>query len=158
MRITMTLPAAVVLSLAACSNPSSQDPVELQPGRYAVSISGVGNLLGGADSQSEEKSLCIVPDHASTFASAPLRSIIKLHDGCSDKIDERKGNAFGGSRRCSLAADGISIESTLSYTGVLKVDGFQIDGKSELKGTDAEGTNQNGGGKLTVRGQRTGDC
>ena len=64
------------LVLAACSGPDGEEPVDLQPGRYDIQISG-----GPMSGSSESKSLCFLPDRAKNFAAKPLQGIFGRIDG-----------------------------------------------------------------------------
>lgn len=136
--------------LAACTTkPEDQQPVELQPGMYEVLVGG-GTLVQLKNDERRGE-VCIFD--AAQFESAPLAQIQSPPEDCLDEAAEPRGNALGGTRKCERRTP-IVIE----YSGSHTTDSF------ELKGTVAQGTDENasvmrlGSGDFSVTGKRKGDC
>lgn len=140
-----------ILALVAsgCGGPASEDPVDLEPGRYE--IQAVARGLGG---ESKSESLCILPDRATKFTDNPLQGIgIKSSSECPLKT-KREGNAFSGSQSCTTGSSETGMASVkLDYEGSLTRNSFTIEGNTQL---EVEG--RNAGGSFSVTGKRSGDC
>lgn len=138
------------LVLVACSGPEGEEPVDLQPGRYDIQISG-GPMSGA----SESKSLCFLPDRAKNFADKPLQGILVESTSSCTGDKKREGNAFSGSYSCSFGsgAEFDSMALKVAYDGSLTTDAFSMRGDIEVTGVQ-------GGGRsgFTVTGKRSGDC
>ena len=147
-RLSVTIVS--VLSLAACSSAESQSPVDLQPGRYEIHVSGGGPLTGG----SATKSLCILPERATSFAESPLQGIVAVStSGCTADQD-RQGNAYAGSYSCSSeSAEFGSQQMVLSYEGSLTADSFSINGQLEVTAGQ-----EGGSSSFSIAGKRAGEC
>ena len=139
----------VAISLAACGGAKNEAPVQLQPGRYGIQISGVLPRVGGSTT-----SLCILPDRAAAFADAPLTGLIDIPtDAC--KVDKSlTGNSFNGSIACSSnSAEFGSQTANIVYDGSLTVNSFRLNGTFEVS-TPQGGLSQ----RFSADGTRSGDC
>jgi hypothetical protein len=138
------------LAVAGCGGPSSEEPVDLEPGRYEIAISSRGPF--GGDSGS--KSLCVLPDRASSFTTNPLQGIGPPSSSACPLQAKRKGNAFSGSQNCSNESGEFGKSSLkLDYEGSLTKDSFRIDGNMQI-----EAAGRSGSGSFSVTGNRTGGC
>lgn len=138
-------------AIAACSGAESETSVDLQSGRYEVAVTNSSPQFGP---RNEQKSLCFTPDHARNFASEPLKDILPSMSGCETKPDERKGNAFSGTRQCTASpGDGINIEIAMNWKGRMAADSFQIDADTAGKIGD-----QSLSARISINGKRSGDC
>ena len=140
----------VVLAISGCGGPSSEEPVDLEPGRYEIAISGRGPF--GGDSGS--KSLCILPDRASSFTNNPLQGVGPSSSSACPLQAKREGNAFSGFQNCSNESGELGKTSLkLDYEGFLTKDSFRIDGNVQV-----EAAGRSGGGSFSVTGKRAGVC
>ena len=155
MRFEYLLAIACVVPLSACSSPESEAPVDLKPGQYEVTVA---NSSGRFGPPGETKSLCFMSDHAKDFASEPLKDVVPIH-GCDDKIGERKGNTFSGTRQCTAEpGDGMRIEMRMDWHGQMSTESFQIDASLATKGLSAGPGSGDLNTNVTITGKRTGDC
>lgn len=145
-----TISAAIFcLSLAACRDATSEEPVDLQPGLYDLSSSGIRLSSGG-----ERGEKCFSSFEAKQFASSPLRQAIDSWRDCSDTPEPRRGNQTKGKRFCKGASFRDDDESIYTYTAETSIDGFVIEGETKDK-EDGSGPDT---GRWRIIGRRTGDC
>ena len=146
------LSISTIFLAVGCSGPESEPPVDLQPGRYEVTMSAGAAAFGPGTGKNGQSSLCIMSDQAKDFASNPL-PLKDVFPACKTKMTHRKGNAFSGTRECSAAPEsGIALTLTLNWKGRIRADGFEIDG--DINSTGAV----NRSGQFQLTGKRTGDC
>lgn len=145
---------AFLLAILLCGcarDPASEQPVELKPGLYEVTVGG-GTLVRLPSDQRTDRICLSVPD-AIDFAKSPLYPTIGAWDSCTESPDEPKGNALSGKRQCDRRAP-----LTVAYTGSHTADSF------ELRGTVTQGSDENesvmrlGSGDFSISGKRITDC
>jgi len=147
MRPFVILGALAVLS--ACRDAASEEPVDLQPGAYDLSSSGI--IL---DSGGERGSVCLLASDAKDFAYRPLRYGNGSWRGCTDTAEPRKGNAVTGKRFCKGASFRDDDESVYTYVAEISADSFVIKGETKDK-EDGSGPDT---GPWRIIARRTGDC
>lgn len=137
------------LTLAACRDAASEAPVDLQPGLYDLSSSGIVLESGG-----ERHEKCFDASEAREFSLSPLRQAIGRWRDCSDTPEPRQGNATSGKRFCKGASFRDDDESIYTYTAETSTDGFVIEGETKDK-EDGSGPDT---GRWRVMAHRKGDC
>jgi hypothetical protein len=143
---------ALSLPLAACTPPEEQDPVELQPGLYEVVVGG-GTLIESRSGNTVDR-VCLDPAQAASFPTDPLDPLVKPWNSCSTELDEPKGNAMSGSRKCKARR----MPMTATYSGSHTMDSFAIDGLVEQGSGEGGGVMHLGSGEFHITGKRVGDC
>lgn len=144
------------LLLAACAkDPASEPPVALQPGDYEVQVGG-GTLVSLADHQTKGR-VCLAEDAAADFPENPLGHLIEDWDGCSDSVDEPRGNAFSGKRECDQS-DRRHTPVLVRFTGSHGADSFELRGAVTQGSDEGGGVMRLGSGDFSVSGQRVGAC
>jgi hypothetical protein len=141
------------LFLASCSrDPASEAPVELRAGLYQVNIGGgtIVELKDGA----RGGEVCLDSYSASEFPNDPVQALAGSWDGCSAKIEPRKGNAISGARTCEQRA----MPMTMNYSGSIAQDGFIIHGTVAQGSDESESRMHLGSGDFTISGKRAGGC
>ena len=143
---------ALALLLAGCGrDPASEQPVELQPGLYEVTVGGGTVVRLRSDQRTDQ--ICLSPPDAIDFPKSPLYPIIGGWDDCTETPDEPRGNAISGKRQCDRKAP-----MTVAYTGSHTTDSF------ELRGAVTQGSDENasvmrlGSGEFSITGRRITDC
>lgn len=148
-----TMAGALALLVAGCAvDPADQPPVELLPGLYELFAGGGTIVELASDKRSDQ--VCFWPADASTFPGNPLYRTVGDWPGCSDTLDEPRGNAMSGKRQCLER----KMPMTVAYSGSHTTDSF------EIHGTVTQGNDENasimhlGSGEFTIIGKRIGDC
>ena len=144
--------SALLFLLAACSAPEDQEPVALQAGLYDVVVGG-GTLIESRSGQTVDQ-ICIQDAQAAYFPTDPLGPIVKPWDSCSSTLDEPKGNAMSGSRKCEAR----KMPMVATYSGSHTTDSFEIDGLVEQRNQEGSGVMHLGSGEFHITGKRIGDC
>jgi hypothetical protein len=138
-----------VAALSACRDAASETPVDLQPGLYDLSSSGIILESGG-----ERGSVCLSATDARDFSYAPLRNANGAWRDCTDTAEPRQGNAVIGKRFCKGARFRDDDESIYTYVAEISTDGFVIKGETKDK-EDGSGPDT---GPWRIVARRTGDC
>lgn len=122
--------AAVALALSGlvvgCSpqaDPTTQEPVELTPGLYQITLSGTGLARftqQGPDGTEDE--VCVRSGDVSRFPDRLARNYFSMHPGCGFSPEPREGNAFGGAVSCSLDPQRATGKVTIDYEGVISAE------------------------------------
>ena len=156
MRLRTCFVVPIMVAVTACSGAESETPVDLQPGRYEVTIANSSSRFGP---RSEQKSLCFTPEHARNFSSQPLKGLLPSGSGCETTAAERKGNAFSGARQCnSEIGDGMKFDAALKWEGRMAADSFHIDLDISMKGIGGGPGSGDLRTSVSVEGKRTGEC
>ena len=132
MRISISgLLIALTTMVAACSDPASEQPVNLKPGLYQMTIER--NVLGpikAKDPSASEGSQCV------GSGSSDLEWIYPLIEkkfcpecSCSTKDKTRTGNVISAHAVCPHDEDGTFGALEYLYQGVVTEDGVTLDGK-----------------------------
>lgn len=152
--MTRTLVALLLVSAAvSCKGPPEKEaPVSLRPGPYQVSI-GSGTLLELRFEKPLDE-ICYSVSDAAAFVSAPLVRAVKDWPGCSSDVEQKGGNALGGSRVCSNRA----MPMTLKYHGRHDEQSFRIDGTISQSDNETSSVSHLGSGDFWLAGKRIGDC
>jgi hypothetical protein len=148
---------AVLPGVAGCSSPEKEQPVDLQPGTYEVTVGG-GTIVALASGQRTDR-ICFQSDNAVAFPREPLSHIIEHWDDCSDELADPKGNAISGARKCT-GGEGhrrkVSVLAT--FSGSHSTDSFKIEGAVSQGEGEGGGIMRLGSGDFTITGHRVGDC
>ncbi len=128
--------AAASLLAAGCSrDAAAEEPVQLKPGMYEVSLSGGGAMFSSTPSELEKKS-CVTADNAEFFPQTFTRRYLEMDDSCSGPLSERKGNQISGKLSCPLVESQVSGEIAMDYVGAVSPEAVTV--KVKAKGTLTE--------------------
>ena len=127
-RITQVTLLAAALSglLAGCSpagDPASQEPVELAPGLYQITLSGAGiaRFTQQGPGKTEDE-ICVRPDDVTRFPDRIARNYFSMTPFCTAIPEPREGNAFRGTITCPLDPKALTGGVTIDYEGVVSAD------------------------------------
>ena len=139
----LILLAAAPMLLAGCggADPASETPVDLKPGKYDVFVRG-SHLFEAPDNPGRSD-VCLSEFEAREWPKHPLEKTTRKFNGCFDTIDEPKGNALSGTRKCP--------KGTATFTGEHSDERFTVRGTVKSSTSDKEEG-------FTISGRRTGDC
>lgn len=146
------LACAVMAALGGCRDAASEEPADLQAGKYEIAASGESYIEIVPSSQRAEK--CFTDFEAKEFARFPMLHATRRWDGCSDEVEPRQGNETRGTRFCKGASFRKDDESIYTYVAEISTDGFVIKGETRDK-EDGSGPDS---GPWRIVGRRTGDC
>ncbi len=107
------LACLIAASCAEAPEPDSaaQVPVDPEPGRYQIALSGVGIMKHA--SKDEPHSYCLRGSDRTSFAHMLVKNYYLLHPACTNKRLPREGNAIAGEIRCP--ADPKMANGTIRY-------------------------------------------
>ena len=144
--------AAGLLALSACSSPDTQEPVELQPGAYTVSLSG-----------SDRMDRCI-KDGANTYPETLVRPYLAGNEGCSTAHFTRTGNLLNGTATCPLDPQRAEGEVLYKFSGTISATGIEGSINTDWnieRAQDpdmAKAAKAMGAVSIPLSAKRTGDC
>jgi hypothetical protein len=149
-----------LLTMAGCSgDPASQEPVKVQSGLYAVSVSGSGFAQLAQKKKAGGKGddrICLLGDDLGKLRTL-VRENFALEATCSPKLEPRVGNAVTGKLSCPIIA-GAGVDT--SFEASLAVDAINLDGEMLWYGPapdGAEGKSEETIG-FTLTAKRVRDC
>lgn len=120
------LAAALSGLMAGCSpagDPATEEPVELTPGLYQITLSGAGMAQFTQQSPSEtEDEVCVRPGDVTRFPDRMARNYFSMHPGCTASPEPREGNSFRGTVTCPLDPERATGKITIEYQGVVSAD------------------------------------
>jgi hypothetical protein len=165
--------AAALTGCAETRDPATEEPVEVTPGMYHLSMNGqvAGMTMPELDGPGQlSENTCVRPGEERAFPRR-VAAIFKLHPGCSFQPGERTGNAISGTYRCPTdgeRAPGGSMNA--SYTGSIAADRVEIQGRMEINISNMPGATPEERAQMEqaatmmenmvmiVSAERTGDC
>lgn len=140
-----------VVMLGACRDAATETPVDLKPGLYDINVSGDQYLYAARNEPSTRK--CLSDFEAKEVGRLPMLHATYRDDDCTDKVEERQGNAIRGSRFCVRAARRPDDDWQATYVAEISKDGFII------KGETRDEFDETGGMTMwRAVGRRVGDC
>lgn len=130
--------------LAACSpagDPATQEPVELSPGLYQITLLGAGMAQFTQQSPGKtEDEVCVRSSDVSRFPDRMARNYFSMHPGCTASPEPREGNAFVGTVTCPLDPDRASGKITIEYEGVVSADRVVATSRMKVEAKPVPGT------------------
>ena len=122
--------AALSLALAACSQApeprAAAEPVELEPGLYAVALSGA---FGGRATPAEEqpKKTCVRRGGGEAFARKLAETHYRIPPTCRATHAPRAGDAISGAYACPTDPKLANGVIGFAYEGVLLPDAVRVE-------------------------------
>jgi len=140
---SMLMAATLAGMVSACSPPvapAAQEPIELTPGLYQITLSGAGlaqftQQRGGKT----EDEVCVRAGDVSRFPDRLARNYFSLHPGCTFSPQARQGNAIGGTLSCPLDPQRAMGKITLDYEGVISADRVETTGRMKIEARSVPG-------------------
>jgi hypothetical protein len=112
--------------MVGCSpagDPASQEPVELMPGLYQITLSGTGLAQFAPRGASEtEYEICVRSGDVTRFPDRIARNYFSMTPFCTAIPEPREGNAFRGTITCPLDPKALTGGVTIDYEGVVSAD------------------------------------
>lgn len=141
----------LVLMLGACRDAAAETPVDLKPGLYDISVTGDQYLYAARNKPSTQK--CFGDYETKEVGRLPMLHATYRDDDCTDKVEERQGNAIRGTRSCGRARFRDDDDWNATYVAEISEDGFII------KGETRDEFDETGGMTMwRAVGRRVGDC
>jgi hypothetical protein len=116
-------------TVAACSDPASEQPVNLKPGLYKVTMDTT--VLGPIKVDSKfggEEAKCVASDSDLEWIYPAIENKFCPECSCSTKDKARKGNVFSARAVCPHDDDGMFGDLEYSYQAVVSEDGLTLEG------------------------------
>jgi hypothetical protein len=127
------LAAALSGLMAGCSpagDPATQEPVELTPGLYEITASGVSlDRYVRTDPDAPKDQVCVTAGETAEFTDGLVNKHLVLHPGCTTVADPREGNTMAGTITCPM--DPLIADSavTIAYQGKIAADSVRVTSK-----------------------------
>ena len=154
----------------APSDPASEDPMDLEPGLYAISLSG--NFPALSSRKREPKKACVTARGAASFPYRLAENHLHVPSLCQKRREKRVGNAIGGEVACRADPKMATGSNRFLYRGAISSEGVKITTRMSL---DAEPKPGAGGKEVSdlelklalkaleqfrgsIRAERIGDC
>lgn len=135
--------AALSGLMASCSpagDPATQEPVELMPGLYQITLSGTGLAQFAQQGPGEtEGEICVRSGDDSRFPDRMARNYFSMHSGCTAVPEPRVGNAFRGTVSCPLDPRELTGEVTIDYEGVVSADRVVVTSRTKFSAQPVPG-------------------
>lgn len=141
LRLVVAAPLLAACSCSAGRDAASEPPVDLKPGLYDVWVRG--SRLFEAPDKPAQSNVCFSEWQAREWPKHPLEQTTRKFSGCYDTIDEPRGNALSGTRKCPK--------------GVATFEGEHGDERFVVRGTVKSSTSDKTE-EFTITGRRIGDC
>jgi len=133
---------ALGLSLAGCTaarDPAKEEPVELAPGEYHVTMAGRIGMLGGFEQNDGpgkvDDRICVSPRDAESFPTGLVRRYLGFgrDQDCSIDAKERQGNLIGGTYSCPTDPQRMPGGSIgVDYQGAIAADAVELQGRIRM--------------------------
>ena len=127
-------------------------PVELLAGIYELRLGGATMVELRSGTRTDR--ICLDSYGATNFPEDPLGWTIEPWETCSNMLEEPRGNAMSGMRKCEQRA----MPMIARYTGTHTSDSFKIQGFVSQGRGESEQIMHLGSGEFSVTGNRVGDC
>jgi hypothetical protein len=128
---------------AGCSpagDPATQEPVELMPGLYQITLSGTGLAQSIQQGPGEaEGEICLRSGDVSRFPDRMARNYFSMHPGCTASPEPREGNAFRGKVSCPLDPREMTGEVAIDYEGVVSADRVVVTSRTKFSAQPVPG-------------------
>ncbi|GJL95285.1 MAG: hypothetical protein DHS20C05_16900 [Hyphococcus sp.] len=160
----------IAAGCAETSDPASEAPVELEPGRYEITMSGAG-LLKAAGNDNNSRSTCLRAGERAMFPHKLAENYYRMHYSCSNKRLPREGNAVGGEISCAADPKLATGANRFVYNGAVAADNVRLEVKMKLDAlikedemTEAQirelklGMKMMEHARFVIEAKRTGDC
>lgn len=116
-------------TVAACSDPASEQPVSLKPGLYKVTMDTT--VLGPIKVDSKfggEQTKCVASDGDLEWVYPAIEKKFCPECSCSTKDKARKGNVVSARAVCPHDDDGMFGDLEYIYQAVVSEDGLTLEG------------------------------
>lgn len=168
------LVAATLIGCGGSRDAAAEDPVDVLPGYYTISLDGEYRGFAIPDQSAGEEAdgtYCVMEGQQADFARR-VATGLAVHPGCTEQPLERTGNQVTGGWRCPTDPQRAPGGAwNIAYTGVISREAVEITGTMDidmpdnLPGMTAEQRQQLAAGEammesidITVTARRTGDC
>lgn len=126
--------AALCVAQAACSgspDPRAAAPVDLEPGLYAIALSGA---LGARATPAEDQpdKVCVRPGGGEPFARKLAQSYYGIPPTCRATHAPREGNAIAGAYECPTDPKQAKGTIGFAYTGALSAEAVRVEVQMKL--------------------------
>lgn len=134
--------AFILLSASACSSrdAASEDPIDLAPGEYRVTMAGGGlSTLSGFGKLSEgpggvDDRICISDGDGGDLADTLARKYLAFADSCSLDAKARQGNAVGGTLSCPTNQQAMpGATFVVDYQGAIGAERVDLQSKIRIE-------------------------
>ena len=165
------LGACALLAVACAETPdaANEEPVDLAPGRYAISISMAG-MPSSVDTD-RPHSACVRASDQASFPHKLVQNYYELHPACVTNRLPREGNKIAGEISCAADPKMATGANRFVYEGVVKPDSVEVTLRMKLEAivdetamTKAEAAQLKMGMKMmermrfVIEAERTGEC
>jgi hypothetical protein len=119
----------LVSTVAACSDPASEQPVSLKPGLYqlAMETTVLGPIKASSNSSSDGKH-CVAGDGDLDWIHPMIEHKFCPECSCSTKDKTRKGNVINARAVCPHDDEGMFGNLEYAYQGVVSDEGVTFEG------------------------------